>query len=956
MTGLRPDTTRVWDLVTRFRHTTPNAVTIPQHFKNHGYHTVSYGKVFHNPWPDNQSWDEPHQWPQDATLWSPAAKRRHAEYKQQMQADGRTPQQIQRMRPQATERVDVPDDLHIDGAIARQASVALERLAKQDKPFFLAAGFIRPHLPFVVPRKYWDMYDAKKLKLADNPFLPKHSPAFAMNTMYELRDYFDFDGTPDPRQEALSEQQQRTLKHGYYAAVTFIDTLVGQLLDDLDRLGIADNTIVVLWGDHGWKLGEHNSWCKQTNYEIDARVPLIVRAPGMKASGQHSSALVELVDVYPTLCELAGLPILKELEGRSFSLLLENAQTPWKRAAFSQFKRQKGKTPVMGYSMRTDRYRYVEWQNRRTGDVLEVELYDHKLDPAENENIAKSPDQEQRLSDLSRRMWTLLPEPPQFVEPQRKRPRVFFHNQTQTALKLFWVPEDGQERLQGTIKPGTRMPQNTTVGHQFRVRGPDGFSKMFTVEKANQTFNIKAQPVAPPTDRSEKISRPNIVFFMADDWSWPHASILGAPVVKTPNFDRLASEGVLFSNAFVSTPSCTPSRLSILTGQHHWRLREGDSLGGSLREEYPVYTELLKKVGYLIGRYGKGVWPSKHTFRQRDSFGEKFVSFDAFLAQRLPGQPFCFWYGGQDPHRPYELNVGVSSGMKLSEISVPACLPDSKVVRSDVADYLWEVQRFDREVGEVVAKLEAIGALDNTIIVVSGDNGMPFPRCKATLYDLGTRVPLCVRWGDKIESERTIDDFVSLCDLAPTFLQAAGEDPPAQMTGRSLLPILRSTESGQLDPERSFVLTGVEQHVYSYPKRAIRTKEYLFIRNFQPESWPTGETKNRNAKFDFQETPWPTIPGAFSYAIDPSPTKQFLRLRRDQPAVKKYASKIFTKPPREELYDLRKDPDQLNNVVSHIQYAQDADRLRKKLQQELAHSQDPRVVGSIKTRVHEKTD
>jgi arylsulfatase A-like enzyme len=277
---------------------------------------------------------------------------------------------------------------------------------------------------------------------------------------------------------------------------------------------------------------------------------------------------------------------------------------------------------------------------------------------------------------------------------------------------------------------------------------------------------------------------------MADDWSWPHAGILGDPVVKTPNFDRVATAGVLFTNAFVSTPSCTPSRLSILAGQHHWRLQEGDSLGGSLREEYDVYTEMLQKSGYRIGRFGKGVWPSKHTFRHRDSFGEKFASFDEFIKDRKPTQPFCYWHGGQDPHRPYELGVGVRSGINLSKLELPGCLPDNAVTRSDVADYLWEVQRFDREVGEVMDRLKAMGELENTIVVVSGDNGMPFPRCKATLYDQGTRVPLAIRWGAKVPAGRTVTDFVNLCDLAPTFLASAGLQPPQQMTGRSLLPIL----------------------------------------------------------------------------------------------------------------------------------------------------------------------
>ncbi|TWT82411.1 Arylsulfatase [Planctomycetes bacterium CA13] len=442
---------------------------------------------------------------------------------------------------------------------------------------------------------------------------------------------------------------------------------------------------------------------------------------------------------------------------------------------------------------------------------------------------------------------------------------------------------------------------------------------------------------------SESIGRPNIVFCMADDWSWPHAGILGDPVVKTPNFDRVAREGVLFENAFVSTPSCTPSRLSILTGQHHWRLKEGDSLGGSLRENFDVYTELLQRAGYRIGRFGKGVWPSKHAFRKRDSFGERFKSFDAFLKERKPGEPFCYWHGGQDPHRPYKLGVGKKSGIDLSKVQVPACLPDNETIRSDVADYLWEVQRFDREVGQIVDQLKAMGELDNTIIVVSGDNGMPFPRCKATLYDQGTRVPLAIRWGAKVSENRRLNDFVTLCDLAPTFLEAAGLKASEQMTGRSLMPILTSNKSGQVDPSRSFVLSGVERHVYSYPKRALRTGKFLYIRNFDPGKWPTGEKNGGNMTYDFAETPWPTGPGAFSFAIDPSPSKQFLRLHRHESAVKPFADLSFARRPLEELYDLLKDPNQLRNIADDPTCLKVKQQLRRQLDAELIKNADPRT-------------
>ncbi len=436
-------------------------------------------------------------------------------------------------------------------------------------------------------------------------------------------------------------------------------------------------------------------------------------------------------------------------------------------------------------------------------------------------------------------------------------------------------------------------------------------------------------------------ARPNIVVVIADDWSWPHAGVLGFKAIETPNFDRVANEGTLFKNAFVSTPSCTPSRLSILTGQHHWRLQEGDSLGGSLRESFPVYTEMLKGAGYQIGRFGKGVWPSKHTFRNRDSFGERYPSFDEFLKDRAPGQPFCFWYGGQDPHRPYEVGIGQKTGIDLSKIDVPACLPDNSIVRNDIADYLAEVQRFDSQLGSILKQLDAIDELDNTMIVVTSDNGMPFPRCKATLYDMGTRVPLAVRWGTAQTKPCVVNDFVSLCDLAPTFLTAGQVSVPKQMTGKSLLPQIKANRNGQIDPTRTFALSGLEKHVYSYPSRALRTPEFLYISNWNPDAWETGVVADKNPEYNFAQTPWPTEPGAFSHNIDPSPTKQYLRLNKGK--AKLWSDLAFAPKPAEELYDLKRDPQQLNNLAGESEYAQAKKRLHHQLTAELIRTNDPRA-------------
>ncbi len=942
MAGLRPDSVKVWDLRVHFRDTVPNVVTLPQAFRAAGYQAYAYGKIYHNPLPDEKSWDEPNHWPEKAVLWSDESRRRLAEYRQKMKADGKSQAAINRMRASATERQTVPDSKTPDGMIAADAIAKLRKIAKTDKPFFLGVGFIRPHLPFVVPEKYWNLYPPEKIELAPNPFLPKDSPPMAMNTMYELRDYFDFAETLPPDKGALTEEQQRRLKHGYYASVSYVDAQVGKVLAELDHLGFRDNTIVVVWSDHGWKLGEHRSWGKMSNHELDTRVPFFIRSPGAQGNGQASHALVELLDIYPTLCDLANVTKPAHLQGQSLVPLLAQPNLTGRRAAFSQYRRVHQGRDYMGYAMRTGQYRFVEWIDRQTTKIVSRELYDHSNDSDENTNIAGQIGSTSLIKYLSAQQQEVVPRPAPPASPAG-RPQLTIRNQSQQTLAVYWQPDEGSKRMVATLAVGQEHVFNTTLGHRFLIEGTKtDFKTTVTVNRQVQTFSVRA---GAPKKRALKAKpdRPNIVFLMADDWSTPHAGALGDKVVKTPVFDRLAREGVLFPNAFVSTPSCTPSRLSILTGQHHWRLREGGSLGGSLREDYEVYTELLQKAGYQIGRYGKGVWPSKLSFRNRDSFGPRFKSFDEFITQREVGKPFCFWYGGQDPHRPYELGVGRKSGIPLNQIKVPACLPDNETVKSDLADYYWEVQRFDRECGEVIARLEKLGELENTLIVMSGDNGMPFPRSKATLYDLGTRVPLAIRWGSAVPGGRTMKDFVTLCDMAPTFLEAAGLPVGKDMTGRSLLPVLRSDKSGLVDPLRTFALTGMEQHVYPYPSRAIRTADFLYIRNFKPDEWPTGEVEGVNPHHDFAATPWPTGPGAFSFNIDPSPSKQFLREHRNDDRVKDIARLSFGRHPTEELYDLCKDPEQLRNVAREPAYRKTREQLRRQLDSGLAKSGDPRL-------------
>lgn len=387
MTGRRPDTTKVWDLETDFRDHIPKVVTLPQHFMQNGYTALGMGKIYHGGFNDTKSWSIPH-WSPDAPGYGPEGQKVLKQVIAQAKANNYEGVRKKKGQPQVKglpwEKADCADGDLPDGKTANHAIETLR--ANKDKPFFLAVGFIKPHLPFVAPAKYWDLYDPKKIEPAPNPFPPKGAPGYALTDWGELRGYAGM-----PKSGPLSEQQAREGKHGYYAAVSYLDAQVGRVLDELDRLKLREKTIVILWGDHGWQLGEHGFWCKHTNYEIATRAPLIISVPGQKSAGKTTDALVEFVDIYPSLVELCGLEKPSGLEGLSFKPLVNDPGLSWKKAAFSQYPRNVpnvGKT--MGYSMRTDRYRLTKWSVPEK-NFVEYELYDHEKDPNENTNVASNP-------------------------------------------------------------------------------------------------------------------------------------------------------------------------------------------------------------------------------------------------------------------------------------------------------------------------------------------------------------------------------------------------------------------------------------------------------------------------------------------------------------------------------------------------------------------------------------
>jgi len=396
--GYRPDHARIYNC-DPLQSLAPDALTLNRHFERNGYALWATGKLYH--YVEDHEAQFGSRWVNPDGPWvgsgyitddaiAEVRELEKAEKAQGISASGKGP---------AYEMADVPDNAYADGAKTDLAIERLRRFQKGDRPFFMAVGYKKPHLPFVAPIKYWDMYPPGKIKLADNPFLPANATEYTAYNFSELRSYA---GIPkDDR--VLDDALSRKLIQGYCACVTYVDTQIGRLLDALDRLSLRESTVIVLWGDHGWKLGEHGMWCKHTPFELDCRVPMIFSAPGTHRPGTRTAALSEYVDIYPTLCELCGLEIPGHLEGDSLVPLFRNPARSWKKAAFTQWPKIARRDPekvITGYSLKTDRYRYTEWTRNKTGEVLAREMYDHRADPKENVNIAGLAENNARVSEL----------------------------------------------------------------------------------------------------------------------------------------------------------------------------------------------------------------------------------------------------------------------------------------------------------------------------------------------------------------------------------------------------------------------------------------------------------------------------------------------------------------------------------------------------------------------------
>lgn len=468
-----------------------------------------------------------------------------------------------------------------------------------------------------------------------------------------------------------------------------------------------------------------------------------------------------------------------------------------------------------------------------------------------------------------------------------------------------------------------------------------------------------------PSAKAKERARPNILFCIADDASFPHMGAYGCTWVKTPGFDRVACEGLLFTNAYTPNAKCAPSRACILTGRNSWQLEEAANHWCNFPQKFKTYAEALAEHGYFVGKTAKGWGPGVAIDAQgkrRELAGRPFNArklkpptrgisrtdyagnFEEFLETAPEGKPWCFWYGALEPHRRYEYGSGAALGGKQpSDIdNVPDYWPDNEVVRNDMLDYAFEIEHFDRHLTRMLDLLTARGQLDNTLVVVTADNGMPFPRAKGQEYEASNHLPLAVMWKDGVKNPgRTVDDYVSFIDFAPTFLEIAGlnwDDAGMQpAAGRSLTEIFRSENSGRVIPERDHVLIGKERHDigrphdWGYPIRGIVKGGMLYLHNFEPLRWPAGN------------------PETGYLNCDGSPTKTEILKTRTAPSLAHFWELSFGRRPADELYDLRSDPECLNNLAGQAEHREVQAALKQQLFAELKAQKDPRMFGRGET-------
>ncbi len=493
----------------------------------------------------------------------------------------------------------------------------------------------------------------------------------------------------------------------------------------------------------------------------------------------------------------------------------------------------------------------------------------------------------------------------------------------------------------------------------------------------------------------EKQKRPNILFAISDDQSFPHTSFGGSKFVKTPAFDKIANEGIYFTNCYAGSPGCAPSRSTIVTGRHHWQNEQSGQHQSAWLKKYVPFIDLLNKNGYATGLTRKGVGPFQYARDEKDSLWRKtnaagvkhsnisyepgtdnderfspnfsstnyFENFKYFLENVKGDKPFFFWYGAAEPHRKYEKDSWKRMGKKLEDVEVPKFLPDTDEIRGDLLDYAVKVEWFDLHLQRMLEYLKEIGELESTIVIVTSDNGMPFPRAKANSYEYGVHVPLAISFPKNFPGSRIVDDPISFVDIAPTILELTNTSSKGMLpiSGKSILGILKSEKEGSVDETKKYVFAGRERHSSSrylnwgYPQRAIRGKDFIYIWNLKPERWPAGAPQ-RLSKNDYKgkigmyglDENKKYIPKTAFTDIDDSPSKAYLIENYQDEKIRTFFDLAHAKRPEYELFNVKEDSECLNNLSGKLEFKEIENEFYEELLKELNKSQDPRVIGPNK--------
>ena len=757
MTGLRPDATKVWDLNTHFRVAQPDCITLPQFFKSNGYHCAALSKVYHKGFEDGRSWSEPHWYPMGKSVdtdlldYAKQIVTKHDTVVEEYTAPLEKSDKDAKRGPAFEVSLKAENELP-DGATAAEAVKRLSVLKAKGKPFFLSVGFLKPHLPFVAPKKYWDLYDPNSIPLPTIDHLPEGSPSFAGHKNSELHNYPGV-----PKEDPIPADFAKTLRHGYYACISYTDAQVGKLLDALDKEGLADNTIIVLWGDHGWQLGDHGLWHKHTNFELAARVPLLISVPKSETAGQKCDAPVEFLDVYPTLVELCGMPAAKKIDGTSLKNFLTDPAAPSTRVAISQYPRKDPATgtDLMGYSIRDNRWRAIFWRDRNGPSILSTELYDEQNDPTETVSLAKKPERRELIESLAKHLPPVGSSAIEGNAPKAKKAKAAA---APTKPNIVFILADdlgiGNVSCYGSDNYQTpNIDKLASTG----IRFTHGFTAA--------------------------LCGPSRALIMSGRYAFRNGSSNQDACMRMDHAE-IVTPKMFRSAGYVSSMIGKWGQLPGLPSDHGF----DDSFRFKGSGVYWNKTADKSEL-YLVNDKERKLADKEY---MPDLMHKHAIDF----LQQNQSKPFFLYYSMSHVHGDIQ--------------PTPDSSPNSKDLFGDNVLYM------DKLVGKLVAELETLKLRENTLILFMGDNGTgkgQDPRStiggrnlsgmKGSMLECGGHVPMIANWPGKTPTGKVCADLIDSTDLLTTFAELTGGKLPKKTVfdGHSFAAQLR----GEIGKPRDWI-------------------------------------------------------------------------------------------------------------------------------------------------------